>query len=58
MEEGELKKETALISLQDGIDAIKKIKPEDRTPVHDRDLQIFIKELERQKASSNSDGRA
>ena len=53
MGKGEQKKDSAIITLQDGINAIKAIKPENRTPVHDRDLQIYLNELERQKTSSS-----
>ena len=45
------------LTLEDGINAIRKIKPEHRTPIHARDLKIYQNELTKLQDGSNSDQR-
>ena len=55
---GEVKnqeKNTSILTLQDGINAIRAIRSENRTPFHDRDLRRYVKELESQQSSVNPD---
>ena len=51
VEEGRQIKNTTPLTIQDGINAIKAIKPENRTPIHDRDLQLYMKELKENESA-------
>ena len=57
VEKGEQQKSHPTLTLQDGINAILAIKPEHRTPIHDKNLMLYRKELEIQQSCSSSDQR-
>ena len=49
---------SSILTLQDGINAIRAIRSENRTPFHDRDLRRYVKELESQQSSASPDEQA
>ena len=54
-EQANPEQDRATLTIQDGIDAIRAVKPKNRTPFQDRDLKRYISALEHQLSGSNPD---
>ena len=54
----EQKEKPSLITIQEGIDAIKANRSDKRTPENDRDLHRYVRELERRKCTSSQGEQA